>query len=537
MPSASFPPRVASVIPADDARDPDRWLAAASWLVVIYGLAQILLFGFGRDHAAHALVGETVLGGGAPYRDAWDASAPGIFLLHAATQALLGKSMLALRLVEVGGLLTLVLCFRWLGGVLFGSKAAGLLGGALAVLLHAQLEFWHTGQPESFAGFLTAGALLVTVRSTKRVLLQAAIVGGLSGCVLLLDPLLTAFVAVCGAYLVRRLQMTRGPRAALAPLLLLGAGLALPALVCGGWLLAVGALGDLSWTWTSVVTRQAEAAWAGRSAPELFYTVSVEALVGFSALLAFGVLAAIAMPSGFAREREGLSLLFGMVCVQLAAIAFEGDFVAHDFGATLPLLGLIAGVGWYKSWRRLLPNGAPGILAFASVLLLAGAMRDGPQDVPEGFWKRSALRTAYLLRLGSLSTREDLDRLLATQGNYQLGSIRRVAYELERRAAPTDSVYVAADEPMVYWLSSARPASRFLRGDPRPDPEEAPGWSPQLQTDLERQRPAYVVVREHDDPRAALPHPWFERHYRKRASVEDFALYEREEDEPRLDAP
>src|SRR5690606_41018425 len=108
-------------------------------------------------------------------------SAPGIFLLHAAVQALLGKSMLALRLVEVLGLLGLVFGCRSLGASVFGSPTAGLVGGALAALVHAQLEFVHTGQPESFAGFFTVGALAVTLRLDRSVHRQAVLRGSLLG--------------------------------------------------------------------------------------------------------------------------------------------------------------------------------------------------------------------------------------------------------------------------------------------------------------------------------------------------------------------
>ena len=54
-------------------RDPDVWLARAAWAIVTLSLLQILLFGFGRDQGIYAVVGDSMLSGKMPYRDAWEA--------------------------------------------------------------------------------------------------------------------------------------------------------------------------------------------------------------------------------------------------------------------------------------------------------------------------------------------------------------------------------------------------------------------------------------------------------------------------------
>lgn len=510
MPSASYPPRavevrVSEVLTADEARDPDRWLAALAWLVVGLSLLQILLFGFGREQAAHALVGEAILRGEAPYRDVWDPSAPGIFLLHAAVQALLGKSMLALRLVEVGGLLCLVFSCRSLGASVFGSPTAGLLGGALAALVHAQLEFVHTGHPESFAGVFTVGALAVTLRFDRSVQRQAVLLGLLLGGLLAFKPTLAAIGVVCVAHLVRRLQITRGAAAAVAPALITALSALAPILACLAWFHSRGASAELWWTLTDLATARAEAAAAGRSAPELFYTASAEALVGASSLVAVGLIAALLQRPVYAREREALFLVFGVLSIQLAAIALEATFSPHHFGATLPLLALVAGLGWYKLWRRLLPSGPSGLLALAAFTLVVGSMREPTRELPEGFWRRSAVRLGYLLRVGAATTREALDARLSRHGDYDLPAVRRLAEHLSHELSPGDTLHITFDEPLLYWLSSARPATPFVRGAPPPFPDSPtpPPFPPELlrlPTSLERLRPQYMLQRASASP-------------------------------------
>lgn len=603
MPSASCPPpaaevrvaevriakmRVTEVGAADDVHDPDRWLAWLAWLVIAFALLQVLLFGFGRDHAAHALVGEAVLRGEMPYRDAWDPSAPGIFLLHAAVQGLLGKSMLALRLVEIGGLLVLVFCFRSLGANAFGSPTAGLVGAAIAALVHAQLEFVHTGQPETIAGFFTAGALAVTLRFDRSVQRQATLLGLLLGGLLLFEPSLAPVGLVCGAHLVRRLQITRGGPAAVAPALITLLCALSPALACLLWFHSRGATPELWWTLTDWAAIRAEAAAAGRTAPELFYTASVEALVGASSLVAVGLVAALLQRPSYAREREALFLVFGVLSVQLASIALEATFAPHHFGATLPLLALVGGLGWYKLWRRLLPTGPSGWFALAAFAVVVGSMRGPTQDLPQGFWQRSALRLGYLLRVGPLSTRDELDRQLSTHGDYDLAATRRLAQHLNQELSPGDTLHVSVDEPLVYWLTSAHAASPFLRGPSTLVPTKAGAASPEsapfapplpptLQASLEALRPEYVLRSAagvsdeparsgHESPRTTLaparppvaPSPpshgptsddapstratadrppgvaahdgetrWLEAHYTPKTTLDGFTLYER----------
>src|SRR3954464_9636902 len=122
----------------------DTWLCRIAWAVVALSALQILLFGFGRDQGIYAVVGDAMLDGKMPYRDVWDFKPPGIFFVFAFAEALFGKAMASIRLVEVAGLLAMVLAFRGLGRTLFDSSTTGLLGAALAVLIHAELEFWHT---------------------------------------------------------------------------------------------------------------------------------------------------------------------------------------------------------------------------------------------------------------------------------------------------------------------------------------------------------------------------------------------------------
>src|SRR5688572_10040048 len=226
MPGSSVPP-AAEVVPRLQVRDPDAWLRLACWIVVGLSALQILMFPFGRDQGIYALVGEGILRGQVPYRDLWDFKPPGIFFVYGLSQGIFGKSMLAPRLVEVLGLVAIVLSSARLGETFFGSRTAGMLGGAVAALVHAQLEFWHSGQPETFGGVLTFLGLVLTTTDGKRTRksLRFLGVGALFGCAALLKPPLGGGALVCAAYLAKReQQVAGGARAGVRAVLVIVAG-------------------------------------------------------------------------------------------------------------------------------------------------------------------------------------------------------------------------------------------------------------------------------------------------------------------------
>src|SRR5260221_12299291 len=118
MPTESVRPS-AEVVPRLAIRDPDQWLAILCWVVVAVSSLSILLFSFGRDQGIYAIVADVMLNGGMAYRDAWDFKPPGIFLTYALAQAVFGKSMLSIRLLEVIGLVATVLSMQRLRHVFF----------------------------------------------------------------------------------------------------------------------------------------------------------------------------------------------------------------------------------------------------------------------------------------------------------------------------------------------------------------------------------------------------------------------------------
>lgn len=535
---------MAEVVPRLDARDPDLWLRAIAWVVVVLSGLLILTFSFGRDQGIYAMVGEGILQGKAPYRDVWDFKPPGIFFVYAIAQGLFGKSMMAVRLLEVLALFAGVACMRRLTGTLFDNKTVGMVGGAVAALIHAQMDFWHTGQPETFGAAFTLVGLMLTVEEFgRRRSLVAVVIGVMFGCAALLKPPLGGGALVCAAYLAKR-ERTRGATLgrALSSAALVGLGLALPVVLCLLWFVAKGAFADLYWTLGEFTPGYTTLSWEGRRASDMLYYGIEEAFFRFSALAAAGVIAAISISPLFIREREGLFLVLGVIAIHIAGIAMQGKFFAYHYGATLPLIALLAGLGLYKLWRRCLVGGAGGAIAFFSFVVVAVPMRYAVRDLPQSFWERASIRFRYLLQISPYDSREVLDAELGAVADYDLAAGREVARRLREQTDPDDSVLIWGFEPVIYWLADRTPATRFIYNVPQRSRWEQTHARRELMKDLSRGVPAALVIQRNDvfqwvtgdslDSKAALADfpelaRMLDAEFTYASSVGSFEIYER----------
>ncbi|MEP7053401.1 MAG: glycosyltransferase family 39 protein [Pseudomonadota bacterium] len=546
MGTSSVRPPTAEVVPRLNIRDPDAWLSWAAWAVIAFSAVQILTYSFGRDQSIYALVGDGILHGKMPYRDLWDFKPPGIFLVYALAQGVFGHSMLSVRIVEVLGLIGLVFAFMRFAETFFERPRAGLIGGAVAALIHAQLDFWHTAQPEVFGGYLTFAALIL---ATSRVHPQRRRYGVwigtglLFGLAFLFKPPLGGGAFVCAAYLTKREQQRIGSSArALYAVLVVGASAVLPIVLCAFWFWARGAWPALHWTLAEFTPGYTALGWANRSASGMLYYALEEAFFKFSALAAAGVLAMASITPIHSREREGTFLVLGIIAMQIAGVAMQGKFFPYHYAATLQLIGFLAGLGLYKLWRRCVVGGLGGALAFASFVVIACEMRTATRDLPQEYSERALLRLRYAFHLEPYKSREAIDRDCAYVADFNLQADRDVGLEVRSRTGSADRIFVWGFEPAIYWFAEREPASRFIY-DVAQRSEWQKGYArAELMRDLDAHVPAMVIVQHNDVFPAVTGHAWdshdelpafpelagyIEHGYELVKRIEDFDLYER----------
>ncbi|WP_438023831.1 glycosyltransferase family 39 protein [Sorangium sp. So ce233] len=526
-------------------------IGAISVGVIAFLLLQILTYGYGRDQGIYAMVARAVLDGGMPYRDAFDFKPPGIFLIYALARALFGPAQWGIRVLEVVGLAGMCFAMASLAGRAFGDRRIGIVAAALAVLVHAQLDFWHTAQPESFGGMLTVFALLAATPRGRAGAPRpapgaAALVasGALFGAAGLLKPplagggvvLAVALAAPALAELARRalhggarVGQARPARhdeargegqragaevaralegeparaaatapalvwAALRPALLVAAGGVLPVLACVAWFAAEGALGDL-WEVLFVFTPHYTAlGWRDAGVLELAWHGVSEWLVRYSGPLALGLCCLLALHPE-RRERAGVALLAGVIAMHLVGVVMQAKFFPYHYGATWPLTAMLAALGLWKAWERCARLGAKALAALVAVLVATGFARSATKDLADDYIERCAERLA-LLAAGA----RDLGRLdrLASVADVNAAANRAVAAWLRERVAPGRPVFVWGFEPVIYDLADRPPATRYLYNVP-----QRAAWARQeardaLMRDLAASPPTAIVVERRD---------------------------------------
>jgi hypothetical protein len=487
-----------------------------------------LTFGYGRDQGIYAVVARSVLDGGMPYRDAWDFKPPGIYVLYAAARALFGNEQLGIRIVEVLGLALSIRGLVVLARRFWGEPRIGLLAGALAVLVHAQLDFWHTAQPESFGGMLTVWGLVVGTAPARdwRRPARYVLAGVLFGCAGLLKPPLAGAGAVLALVAAveswrqtlptvakaeirgdGRREVSRhhgggtrsGRPVLLVALMPIGAvllGGILPFAACLIWFDAKGALGELYDTLFVFTPHYTALGWEGRHLLGLYYQALAQWFVSYSSLYAAGLLLLVAAGRGAWRHR-GLPLLLGVIAIQLLGVALQGKFFPYHYGAVWPVTSLVVALGWWHWWSRAARRGPLVAAGFAALLVVVGLMRTATKDLSDSFWSRSADR--FSVFAAGLPER-DLDAVdaLASVADVNAAGNRAVAAMLRAHVAPEQPVFIWGFEPVIYDMADRQHASHYLYNVPQRVAWVAESSRRTLMRELREQPPAAVVVGHHD---------------------------------------
>lgn len=522
-----------------------HWSLRGLAMVVVLGCALLLpAFSFGRDQGIYATVGSGILSGKLPYLHLWDFKPPGIFLVYASAEALFGHNMAAPRVLEAAGLIAMALAMAELSEHWYGSKSPGWMGAAIAAIVHVEMDFWHSGQPESFGGILTIIALWLAVRESSSQLRPWlwGLTGVLLGFCSLLKPPLGGVGIILVAYLGRQ-QRTIGRNPLLVGLGAMVIGAAVPFLLCAAWFWVRHGWPALVWTFKDYVPGYTALGWQGdHRALEMFYFASVEALTRFSALIVIGVVAALMLPVLTIYEQSGSFLLLGCAVVQITGIALQGKFFQYHYGATIPLLALVAGLGWHKLWAKSWARRPTGPLLVAVAAIAALYMRKPVKDVPGTVPERTWARLQYLFRVGDYRTRAQLDAELHRAADYDLAADRKVAEWVEQNTSPRDSVLVWGFEPVIYWITGRRPATRFIYNVPQRSQWQTEVSQRLYLDEVRANHPSVVIVQHHDvfpgvtghitDSAADLARfPGLERYladsFEFETSIEDFDLYRR----------
>jgi hypothetical protein len=373
-----------------------KLISAASGLAVAWlgwrSLGWPLVHDAPLMHYVAWLIGQ----GAAPYRDAFDMNAPGVYALHAAVLAAGGAGDLAWRIFDLAWLaLTAALvaaCGRPFGGA---WPAAG--AGLLFALYHLSGGAWRAGQRDFLlCAFLLAGALLAAGAFERGLAPRRLLAAGLClGAGMTVKPHAGLYWVGCMA--VAAWGARRAGRSALtAASAVLTGGLLVPLLALA-WLESRGALEPF----LAIVTGYLLPLYGrvGRTSPATALGWYRFGWASWGLLLAVGGLAAVAAAPRRLDGRRALLLvgaLYGALHFLLQGKGWEYHLypLAAFLAALLPVAASAASGGRARAGLA--------ALAWAALVVLLGVK--GAEALDAGWTARKAERVGAITRdLGRLA--------------------------------------------------------------------------------------------------------------------------------------
>lgn len=448
-----------------------------------------------EDAGLFMYAAQGILEGRLPYRDVWDHKPPLIYVLDALGLLLGGGSP-----IGVWALQTLAYVVAALVGFRAFARAFGrgpALFGTLAWLLAAPRLFLFEGFFSNFVqGFvaplqLVALALFLDEERRRRRTWRSLAIGVTGGLAALLTPATLGLWLALGLYVVGGRLREAAVGGALARGSLMAAGAALPILLAGGALAALGILGD-AWDqavrYNSIYT--SSVTWTER-ATSLVSGLLLLGSGGFVFVALAGAIAAVVelrhrtvLPrASDARRLVGVALL--ALPLEIVLGSSSGRQHGYYWLAALPSLGALVAFAAFTFERRAVPELSRRLRCRAATLAT------------------TALVAGVLL----LAARPSLLMVRVAQSREDGLTSSAVAY-LSERTAPGDTVLVWGSRSAVNFVAQRRSPTRYVY-------QYAPLWTrgydsrphmAQLRRDLEERPPAMII----DASRSSAATPSFE---------------------------
>ncbi len=473
-------------------------------VVVIMAALPILTYPLGRDQGEFATIGRGILGNRIPYVDLWNPKPPAVFYVYALAISLFGRTIVAIRLIDLLIAPALLWAAYWLGRRLASdparSQRSGLFAAMLTGVFYFTETFWTLSQNDGIALLPMLLAMVCAISAAERALQKHrswpfALVSGLfCGVVIWFKyPFALFAFALAGAYglLLRRIQWSDVLAFIAGNLLVLGGG--------AGFLAAVGAFD--AWLQSAFVT-------SSYTALGLNWNDFSEALrvaMGYR-MLHWGLLFVLAItgvavvfiharrikqnphtpPGKIQANRVGWAVLLWLL-IGFVIMAIQGKAYDYHWLPMLPPLALLAAAGldgvfaWIGGKGHLRTERALTIISGIGLMVTLGLVVWG-RALPYLSGAQDRLTYAQTFQAGEFIARES----------------EEVAAYLQERVLPTDSLYIWGFRPEIYYLSELYPATRFIFNFPLIAPWYPEEWREENVDFLWAALPPYVIVAQVD---------------------------------------
>ncbi len=484
-----------------------RWGADVAGVVaaVVYGLPS-LAYPFGIDQPIHWYIGRGLLRGELPYAEsAVSTKPPGVFVVHALGQLVLGDAQWSIRVVD--------LVFVVLTGVLVatfrprrtppdgrevpvaplrpGETGAATL--AVSGLYYTCFDFFDAAHPELWQGFfMLASGWLIVRAPDGRVSARRAFAAGVLACLAVTFKHVAAMTGVLGGMAIVAMALARRDTGAA----LRGAGAFTlgVAVVLGLTVLPFALAGSFDAFWELMVDFILDYAAHRARRPSgvprwLTHPYGLYAVIGCVVALLAGL--AVARAGRDRRELRTGAWIFALLLGAAGSVLIQKR-VFSEWGFTYHFIAMVPFLALGLSWglRRALPRA--GVAQLASVAALVAALFwFAPRFT---FGEEHSYRKEWPAFWAHLRGELGEAEYHAPHRAGRLEShlrLAEVAREIDAAARPGDTLCVDGFIAELYSLTRLRCPSRFIIGDGVGQKRE---WHAEYAAMLERTPPTFFVT-------------------------------------------
>lgn len=445
------------------------WLRQHAALIAVIAVVLIaalptITYPLGRDQGEFAVIGRGLLDGRVPYADLWNPKPPAVFYVYAAAMALFGRTVTALRAIDLILYPAVAVGLYWLGTRLH-SRRLGVWAALLMGAFYFAESFWTLTQNDGIALLPMTWAMVCAVEAARakthrKGALWAFAAGLLCGWAVWFKYPFVVFVIGLSIGMVL-IYLSRHDAFNLP-------GRELLALAFGGLVTGLGGIAVMAiiGAWnelvvSAVVTTQYTA--LGLT-PDVF-TETFEAAIGYRWIY-WGVLWLLALVTlifsviGWRRGRsQDDSAARRLTRSQWSAVGIWW------FAALL--IVLVQAKGYDYHWLPMLSPLA---------LIAAAGLVKGLESLPRSIvrWAVGGLAAAVILAapistvwgraLPYITGREDQTEYFRhfQAGEFIADESLLVAEYLRERVLPGDSLFIWGFRPEVYYMSQLNPATRYI---------------------------------------------------------------------------
>lgn len=488
----------------------------------------------GRDQGVFAWIGDVIVRGGTPYRDAWDVKGPAVHYTYALVQWMLGRTMWGIRAFD---LLFLAIAGVALWRLLkrFGGGLAANVGTPLFVFLYLRQGYWSTAQADGWATMTLVFAIYLVLAPGRGPRLRWIAAGALVGLAALFKStylaFLLPFVVIAVAERHDTLRAAVGSMAMVTASCIVVIGLSLV------WLALHGALRDfleIQLQFNVAVHRGVHGRSLLRHVSAIGEFISSPCVLAQVPFFSLGIVRVWRAPRPFAAG------LLAFLVVALGVVVLQDKYYRYHWTPMYAALAVFTALGVTEFDRLFGKEGAGAsvtrLLAKGWILLMIVFIMTAARPLLyRSAWSTFVLgqtsRESYYARFGTYAT-----------GDFSFLAEKQTADYLERRTDPGDLVLVWGVDPLVNYLCGRASPSRFghhyalIVGDGTRFHER---YRREFMRDIVARKPEYIVIVDEDTTnlRPKTSQQYFEEfeefssfvwdEYVRETSIEHFELWRR----------